>query len=135
MNRPIEDAWLEYARNIVPVGASPAERQALRRAFYGGAMLLSSHLFERLDPDGSPPEVEALTASIDADLQRFTADVHQFQYEQRPDVLERASSPSSSPLYFCPQITDGSKDRCNLRHVLPLDHVSSRVELRIGLWS
>ena len=76
MNRPIEEAWLDFSRKCLPVTAGPVQRQEMRRAFYAGAMGLYSHLMTDLDPGVDPTDADlARMAAIDADLARFGAEV------------------------------------------------------------
>jgi len=56
MERPIEQMWNDFERRVVPVGAGPQQRRDLRRAFYGGAMVLFERMVTMLDPDAEPTE-------------------------------------------------------------------------------
>ena len=68
----IHEQWDEFARAVIPRGASQTQRQEMRRAFYAGAqgLLKAIHVSLSLDPEVEPTDLQVME-SIQQELRMF----------------------------------------------------------------
>lgn len=48
------EQWDQFARSVLPVGASAVQRQEMRRAFYAGAQAILFRVIEAFAPESEP---------------------------------------------------------------------------------
>ena len=72
----VANAWADYRRSVIPVGAPPVQLKESKRAFYAGAEMLILAIMNGLSagPDSSP-EDEGMLEAIHTELLAFARDV------------------------------------------------------------
>lgn len=72
----IREGWYSYSKHAVPAGASKAQRQETKRAFYSGAVHLWGAFISALGPgdEADPPDL-ALADGVQNEIDTFIEDV------------------------------------------------------------
>ena len=74
--RHIDQAWRSYEAEVLPDGAGPGQRKALRNAFYAGALTLFKKLTNGTNEVATRTDVESLLLAFDAELGDFLLQLH-----------------------------------------------------------
>lgn len=73
---PMEAAWRNFARTLIPADAPPSQRSEMRKAFYGGAAMMFEAIVNGTDEDHEPTaEDMARVTRIAEGLVRFAAEL------------------------------------------------------------